>query len=63
MKAYILAALCLSSCAVPAQRGLQTQDCITTHVKSITRNTQETMTGELYDKIVEACGRIFDGRP
>jgi len=63
MKFTALAFLCLNGCAALSYRALETQDCITTHLKAMTRNNQTPMAGELYDKIVESCQSIFGGRP
>lgn len=63
MKKIILIAVFLSSCsALISAKGLPVQDCVTTHVKAMTRNGT-VLSESMYDKIVEACNHIYDGRP
>ncbi len=63
MKSAILIMVLMTGCgAMMSTKGVQVQDCATTHIKAISRNG-DALSSDLYDKIIEACNRIFDGRP
>lgn len=55
----LIMALLLSACATVSYKEIQTQDCVTSHLK-VVRNKADL---DFYEKIVDSCRQIHTGRP
>jgi len=63
MKYLILSLALLAGCsALLYGKEIETQDCISSHIRAVTRNGT-AVSESMYDKIVDSCRQIFTGRP